>query len=550
MLDSQTTAQLRKYFELIREPVNLEFSGDDSADSQKMRTLLDEIAALSERITVREVAAERTPSFRVARANSEVGVTFAGIPLGHEFESLLLALLQVGGHPVKISPELAERVEALPELDFTTYFSLTCQNCPTVVQALNSMSVLNPKIRHTAVEGGLNREEVQRLGVMSVPTVMLNGEEFAQGRMGIERILDRLEDQGITASLSGASESADGVASGADAAIGAAGAAPRQSVAARRMTELGTLNVLVIGGGPAGSAAAIYTARKGLKTALVTGNIGGQVLETTGIENIPGIPHTEGSKLAANLEEHIRDYRVNVFQGVTAHSLERGADGLITAQFEGEARLQARSVILAVGAQWRLLGVPGESEYRNRGVSFCPHCDGPVFAGKPLAVVGGGNSGVEAAIDLAGVASHVTLFEFQDHLKADEVLVEKARDMGNIDIVTGAAVSEVLGDGARVTGLAWQDRESGDSNRVDVSGVFVQIGLVPGTAWLSGIVDLNARGEIIIDREGATSLEGVYAAGDCTDEPYKQITIAFGAGATASLGAFNYLIRSGSSPSN
>ncbi|VDG76783.1 alkyl hydroperoxide reductase, F subunit [Actinobaculum suis] len=528
VLDAQTTAQLKKYFELIREPIEFELVADESPESAKLRAFLEETAAISEKITVREVTGERAPAFRISRTGTDVAVTFAGYPGGREFESFLLAVLQVGGHPVKIDEDVAQAVRELPALEFTTYISQTCQNCPVVVQALNAMSVLNPKIRHTAVEGSSHRAEVERLGVLSVPTIYLNGEEFAQGRMGVEKIIAKLAESGKLADASGTTPEGT-----------------LRPIAERRMDKADDYDVLVIGGGPAGATAAIYSARKGLKTALATGTIGGQVLETTDIENITGTPHIEGVDFGAAIERHLGDYDIDIYESVEATGLERTDAGKIHVTFAGGGELRGRSAILALGASWRLLGVPGESEYRTKGVSFCAHCDGPMFAGKPLAVVGGGNSGVEAAIDLAGVASHVSLFEFQDHLNADSVLIKKAENTENIDIHVNAAVSEVLGDGEKVTGLAWNDRASGERHEIDLSGVFVQIGLVPATAWLGDTVERNRAGEIIVDKQGATSLEGVYAAGDCTDGPFKQVSTALGSGATAALGAFNHMIREG-----
>ena len=514
MLDAALTAQLKQYLELLRVPIELAASLDDSPKSRETRELLDEIAALSGKVTVTREANPRTPSFAIRRVGSDVQVRFAGLPLGHEFTSLVLALLQVGGHPVKVDDETAAAIRALPPREFTTYMSLSCQNCPTVVQALNAMSVLNPGIRHTSVEGGVFRGEVEALNILAVPTIYSEGELFGSGRLDIPDLLARLD----------------------------AGAAARQ---ADQLDAREPFGVLVVGGGPAGATASIYTARKGIRTAVAAERFGGQVLDTLAIENFASIPYTEGPKLAAALEDHVtRHEEVDVIKGVRAtRLLPAGSDGLFTVEFAGGGSLRGRSVILSTGARWRTMGVPGEDAYRNKGVTFCPHCDGPLFKGKRVAVIGGGNSGIEAAIDLAGIVGHVTVLEFLDVLRADEVLVEKLRSMPNVDIVLSARTTEVVGDGTQVTALAYEDRLTGEARSLDVDGIFVQIGLLPNTEWLGDIVDLTDRGEVIIDTHGATSRPGVYAAGDCTNVPFKQILIAMGAGATAALGAFDHSMR-------
>jgi alkyl hydroperoxide reductase subunit F len=520
MLDAGLTAQLRTYLQKITQPVELLASLDDGPKSAELLGLLDEIAALSDRITVvraDEGAADpRRPSFAIRRAGTDVEVRFAAIPLGHEFTSLVLALLQVGGHPSTTAPELLQQIRDLPgEHHFETYLSLSCQNCPDVVQALNLMSVLNPKITHTAVDGALFQDEAGERGVLAVPTVFRNGHLFGQGRMSLEEIVSQLD----------------------------SGAAERE---AERLDGLDPFDVLVVGGGPAGATAAIYAARKGIRTALVAERFGGQVLDTLAIENFVSVPHTEGPKLAAALEEHVKSYDVERIPLQRAVALRRGEgdDPFVTLQLDSGATLSSRTLVLSTGARWRQMGVPGEDEYRNKGVTFCPHCDGPLFKGKRVAVVGGGNSGVEAAIDLAGVVAHVTLLEFDGRLRADDVLQRKLRSLPNVRILVGARTTEVLGDGNKVTGLAYEQRADGRLDRLDLEGVFVQIGLLPNTEWLEGAVELSARGEIVVDVHGRTSVPGVFAAGDCTTVPYKQIVIAMGAGATAALGAFDHLIRS------
>lgn len=514
MLDATLTAQLKQYLELLREPIELAASLDDSAKSRETRELLDEIAALSPRVTVTEQADARTPSFLIRRVGTDIGVRFAGLPLGHEFTSLVLALLQVGGHPVKVDDATAAAVKALPPREFTTYMSLTCQNCPTVVQALNAMAVLNPGIKHTVVEGGVFQDEIKARNILAVPTVYSEGEPFASGRMDIPDFIAKLD-------------------VGAEARL------------ADDMNARDPYEVLVVGGGPAGATASIYAARKGIRTAVAAETFGGQVLDTMSIENFVTVPHTEGPKFAAQLEQHVAQHEdVDIIKGVRATALRpAGADGLFTVEFEGGGTLKGRSVIVSTGARWRTMGVPGEDEYRNKGVTFCPHCDGPLFKGKRVAVIGGGNSGIEAAIDLAGIVGHVTVLEFTDRLAADDVLVAKLASLPNVEVIKNAATTEVLGDGAQVTGLAYTDRTTGASRSLEVNGVFVQIGLLPNTDWLGDALKLNDRKEVVIDARGATSMRGVFAAGDCTDVAYKQILIAMGAGATASLSSFDHLIR-------
>lgn len=515
MLDANLTAQLKQYLERITEPIELRSSLDDRPKSADMAELLDEIAACSDLVThVRTDDDERRPSFAIARPGTDISVRFAGLPMGHEFTSLVLALLQVGGVAVKEDAEVIEAVQSLEgEYEFVTYMSLTCQNCPTVVQALNAMAVLNPNIKHTAVEGSLFQDEIEERRILAVPTVFLNGEEFGAGRMDISDFMAKL-----------------------DTSAGAKNA--------EKLNERAPYDVLVVGGGPAGAAAAIYAARKGIRTAVATDNVGGQTLDTMSIENFVSVRKTEGPAFAAALEEHMKDYEIDLIKNVRADKLLPGENGALhTVQFEGGGQLQAKTVILATGARWRTLGVPGEDDYRNRGVSFCPHCDGPLFKGKPIAVVGGGNSGVEAAIDLAGVTEHVTVIEFLDQLKADDVLLRKLDSLPNTSVITSARTSEVIGDGTQMTGLSYEDRETGESRQLDVNGVFVQIGLLPNTEWLKGSVELSDRGEIVIDDRGQTNVPGIFAAGDCTTVPYKQILVAEGAGATAALSAFDHLIR-------
>ena len=513
MLDANIQTQLKAYLERLQGPIELVASLDDSARSAEMRGLLQEIAALSPLVSLREDGDNaRRPSFAIAAAGEAPRVHFAGIPMGHEFTSLVLALLQVGGHPPKIEADLAERIRQLPgEFRFETFISLSCHNCPDVVQALNLIAVLNPRASSVMIDGALFQGEVEQRQVMAVPSVFLNGEPFGQGRMSVEEIIARLD----------------------------TGAADR---AASEIAAKAAFDVLVVGGGPAGAAAAIYAARKGIRTGLVADRFGGQVMDTLGIENFISVKATEGPRLVAGLEEHVKEYPVDIMKQQRAARLSAGE--LIEIELENGATLKSRSVILATGARWREMNVPGEKEYRGKGVAYCPHCDGPLFKGKRVAVVGGGNSGVEAAIDLAGIVAHVTLLEFASSLRADAVLQDKLRRLPNVTIITEAQTTEVSGADGKVNGLVYKDRRDDSLHTVALEGIFVQIGLLPNTDWLKGSVNLSRFGEIEIDNRGQTSLPGVYAAGDCTTVPFKQIIIAMGAGATAALGAFDHLIRS------
>ena len=514
MLDDALKSQLKGYLEKVVRPIEIHAAIDSSAKSVEMASLLTDIATLSDKITLIEQqgSAERAPSFSLTSPGHDISVRFAGIPLGHEFTSLVLALLQVGGHPPRIEQELIEQIRGLDgEYTFETYFSLSCQNCPDVVQALNLMAVLNPRIKHVAVDGGVFPKEVEDRQIMSVPTIYLNGEVFGQGRMDAEQILAKI-DTGSTARN------------------------------AEKINAQDPFEVLVVGGGPAGAAAAIYAARKGIRTGIATERFGGQVLETAAIENFISIRHTEGPHLAAALEEHVKEYGVEIMNLQRAESLSRKGSYLEVELANG-ATLRSKSIVVTTGARWRQLGVPGEHEYRNKGVTYCPHCDGPLFKGKRVAVIGGGNSGVEAAIDLAGIVDHVTLIELDFKLRADEVLQRKLRSLPNVDVLTGVKTTQVHGDGGKVTGLGYETRTTAEKRMLHLDGIFVQIGLLPNTDWLKGAVDLTSHGEVIVDSHGRTSMPGVFAAGDCTTTPFKQIVIAVGEGAKASLAAFDHLIR-------
>lgn len=518
MLDANLKSQLKTYLEKVTQPFEIVASLDDGAKSQELLGLLEDISSLSDKITLHSDGQDaRTPSFAINRPGEETGVVFAGIPMGHEFTSLVLALLQVGGHPPKTSDEMLDQIRALDgEMLFETYYSLSCQNCPDVVQALNVMAIFNPNVRHVAIDGALFQDEVESREIMSVPSIYLNGKPFDQGRMTLEKILAKVD----------------------------TGAAERD---AKKLSEKSAFDTLVIGGGPAGAAAAIYSARKGINTGVAAERFGGQVADTMGIENFISVSHTEGPKLVSALEEHVKDYDVDVMnlQLATAFKAAEAEGGLHEVTFESGAKLKSKTLVLATGARWREMNVPGEQQYRNKGVAYCPHCDGPLFKGKRVAVIGGGNSGVEAAIDLAGIVGHVTLVEFMGEMRADAVLQKKLKSLPNVDIILNAQSTEVTGDGSRVNGLNYKDRTSDASKSIALEGIFVQIGLVPNTEWLKGSsIEMTPRGEIIVDAHGMTSVPGVFAAGDVTTVPYKQIIIAMGEGAKASLGAFDYLIRS------
>jgi len=517
MLDANLKQQLQGYLGRMTQPIEIVATLDGSDAAAEMRALLEDVASLSNLITLRRRDADgsvRAPSFSVSRVGSDMGIRFAGIPMGHEFTSLVLALLQAGGHPPKADAAVIEQIEALDaDLDFEVFISLSCQNCPDVVQALNLMAILNPRVRATMIDGALFQPEVEAKQIMAVPTVHLNGQPFGQGRMSVEEILAKLDTN----------------------------AGARQ---AAKINEKAPFDMLIVGGGPAGASAAIYAARKGIRTGIVTERFGGQVLDTMGIENFISVTETEGPKLAVQLENHVRTYDVDIMSVQRAEQLlPADADGYVAVKLASGATLRSRSVILSTGARWREMNVPGEREYRGRGVAYCPHCDGPLFKGKRVAVIGGGNSGVEAAIDLAGIVGHVTLIEFDGQLRADEVLQRKLRSLPNVRVIVSAQSTEVHGAGGKVNGLSYKDRSSGELHRLELEGVFVQIGLLPNTEWLKGTIALSPRGEIEVDARGQTSLPGVFAAGDATTVPYKQIIIAMGEGSKAALGAFDHLIR-------
>ncbi|MBP7564502.1 MAG: alkyl hydroperoxide reductase subunit F [Burkholderiaceae bacterium] len=513
MLDSNLKTQLKAYLERISQPIEIVASLDDSKASRDMKELLGDIAEQSSLITVLEKAdGERAPSFSIGRPGAPAGVVFAGLPMGHEFTSLVLALLQVGGYPSKAAQDVIDQVKNLDgDYVFETYFSQSCQNCPDVVQALNLMAVLNPRIKHVAIDGAVFQKEVEDRQVMAVPTVFLNGQNFGQGRMELAQILAKID----------------------------TGSVAREAM---KIDAKAPFDVLIVGGGPAGAAAAVYAARKGIRTGIVAERFGGQVLDTMAIENYISIKETDGPHFAVALEEHVKTYDVDIMNLQKAKAVERTGEGFAV-KLESGATVRSKTLILATGARWRDMNVPGEKEYRTKGVTYCPHCDGPLFKGKRVAVIGGGNSGVEAAIDLAGIVAHVTLLEFASELKADAVLQRKLHSLPNVTVITDAQTTEVKGDGAKVNGLVYKDRLGGGEHTLALEGIFVQIGLLPNTDFLKGAVDLSRFGEIVVDARGETSVPGIFGAGDATTVPYKQIVIAAGDGAKAALSAFDYLIR-------
>lgn len=513
MLDSALKEQLKSYLDIIPEDIILEASLDESTNSSNMRSLLQEIASLSDKVSFNENGlAIHRPSFSIINPNKDIKINFATIPLGHEFNSLVLAMLQVGGHPIKIDEKTRNNINNIDyKCNFVSYISLSCQNCPDVVQALNIMAVINPNISHIIVDGSLFSQEVEELNIMAVPNVYLNGNAFYQGRMSLEEILNKL------------------------------GAVDNEAIK-NEINQKDIFDVLVVGGGPSGSSAAIYSARKGIKTAIVAERLGGQVLDTMDIENFISVKRTEGPKLVAALEEHIKDYDIDIITPQKVVKIEDD-NSYYRIILESGAFLKAKSLIISTGARWRKMGVKGEDNYLKKGIAFCPHCDGPLYKGKDVAVIGGGNSGIEAAIDLAGITNSVTVLEFMDELKADLVLQKKLFSLSNVTVIKSAQVTEVFGDGNKLTSFDYIDRKSEEKHNIKVSGIFVQIGLMPNTEFVKGFIDLNNRGEIIINDKCQTSKNGIFAAGDVSSVPYKQIIIAMGEGAKASLSAFDYLIR-------
>ena len=514
-LDITIRNQLQDYMARLVSPIKLLANVDESASSQEMLGMLEEVTSLSEKITLNKETdvSKKIPSFEVNREIDATGITFAGIPSGHEFTSFVLALLQAGGHPLKLDAEKIEQIKNIQgKFHFETYISLSCHNCPDVVQALNAMSIINSNISHTMIDGALFQKEVEDKQIMAVPTIFLNGEPFGQGRMELDEIVNKIDS---SASLK----------------------------EAEKISKKETYDILIVGGGPAGASAAIYSARKGIRTGIVSERFGGQVMDTLGIENFISVKATEGPKLVTALEEHVKEYEVDIMNLQRAKSIQKNDENaLFEVELENGGKLKSKSVIVATGARWRELNVPGEKEFKGKGVAYCPHCDGPLFKGKHVAVIGGGNSGVEAAIDLANIVGHVTLFEFAGELKADDILQKRLYSLSNVDVILNAQTLEVLGSD-KVNSMIYLDRKTNEKKTIALEGIFIQIGLLPNTDFVKNTVDLSKFGEIIIDSHGQSSLPGLFAAGDVTTVPYKQIIIAMGEGAKASLGAFDYLIR-------
>ena len=511
-LDTKIKEQLKEHLAKVSDDIEIYANAGDDETSLKMIDLLNEIKELSPHISLKRSELSKLPSFSINRPGENTGIVFAGIPVGHEFTSLILAILQVGGYPLKISNHLIDQIKEIEgHFDFETYISLSCHNCPDVVQALNLLALLNPNISHTMIDGALFQDEVSSKNIMSVPTILLNSEKFGQGRMELEEIINKID--------SSAKEKS-----------------------AQKLNKQKPFDVLIVGGGPAGASAAVYSARKGIRTGIIAERFGGQVMDTLGIENFISVKVTEGPKLVSALEEHVKEYEVDIFNLQKANKIYKNGGPHFEVELESGAKLESKSIILATGARWKELGIPGEKEFKGKGVAYCPHCDGPLFKGKNVVVVGGGNSGIEAAIDLAGIVGHVTVIEFQNSLKADQVLVNKLNSLSNVDVVLNAQVKEIFGDD-KAKGVHYMNRSTNENHTISAEGIFVQIGLVPNTEWLKNTIDLNEYGEIKVNYKGETSLPGVFAAGDVTTTPYKQIIIAMGDGSKAALGAFDHLIR-------
>jgi alkyl hydroperoxide reductase subunit F len=514
MLDSQMKEQLKSVFAALDQPVELVYEKSSHDDQADLLDMLQDVTSTSPNIVLRASQSGTVspmPQFHIEYQNKPTGITFKGIPGGHEFTSLILAILNTNGKGKPLDSLIAERVKRLKKnIKIESYISLTCENCPEVVQALNQFTLLHGSLQHDIIDGGYVQEDIQRLGIQGVPSLVTGAKMFHSGRISLLDLISKLENT-----------------FGIDEA-----AAPIEPV----NKNLGHFDVLVIGGGPAGASAAIYSVRKGLSTALITEKVGGQVQETKGIENLIGVTYTEGPQLAAQLNQHLGSYPVHLFENRRVRRIRGGKAKAI--ELESGEHLTADSIIVTTGAKWRELGVEGEKEYLGRGVAYCPHCDGPFYKGKKVAVIGGGNSGVEAAIDLAGIVREVVVFEYNDALKADQILVDKLKSLPNVSIVTGAKTEKIIGDGQKVHQIEYTDRSLNKLEKMDLDGIFVQIGLVPNSQFLKDTVNMSKFGEIIVDEKGRTSMPGIYAAGDVTTTPYKQIVIAMGEGAKAALAAF------------
>lgn len=513
MLTQDILKTLSAYTESMTQHVRFVVQTGSHSKRQELLDMLTAFAGVSDKLSIEERdAGLRSPvSFTLEADSQPTGVVFSGIPGGHEFNSLVLAVLQSGGRPGKLDPQIADSIAKInSQLHFEVFVSLSCHNCPDVVQALNQFALANSNIGCEMIDGGLFQNLINERDIQGVPSVYLNGELFANGKVEIAELVEKLQ------------------------------TAHPEMLEQGPTTALPTQDVVVIGGGPAGVAAAIYSARKGLAVTLVADRLGGQVKDTVGIENLISVPKTTGNELAGSLRQHMENYTINLREFVKVDKFTKGSTKLV--RLSSGEEIATRTIVIATGARWRDLGVPGEKEHIGNGVAYCPHCDGPFFKGKDVAVIGGGNSGIEAALDLAGIVKSVTVYEFMPTLRADQVLVEQAQQRDNIRIVTNAATTRVLGDNGKVVGLEYRDRATEQVHQQDLAGIFVQIGLVPNSQFLQGVVDMTNRGEIVIDERCQTSEPGVYACGDVTTVPYKQIVIAMGEGAKASLAAYEYLL--------
>ncbi|MCB1171058.1 MAG: alkyl hydroperoxide reductase subunit F [Leptospiraceae bacterium] len=568
MLDNQIKEQLKEYFEKLQSNVTLELQNGEHQKRKELQSMLQDVASLSPRVDLQSADASEENetdglTFAVKADGEKTGIRFRGIPGGHEFNSFILAILQAGGVPVRLDPDVIDLVAGLSgELRFETVVSLDCHNCPDVVQTLNSLSLVSGAISHDMVDGALYPEIVEKYGVQGVPAVFLNGESFSSGKVDASTIISRLMERAASerkdagagdsgsrsipekAESKAKSESASdsrptGDGRGEDSRSDSAGA---QKVSPADSSQDMVYDVAIVGGGPGGVSAAVYSARKGLKVVMIADRLGGQVKDTMDIENLITIPLTTGPSLSGTLAEQLKENGVKVREHLRVESMEDRGNYKVLHLNTGR-HLLAHTVIVATGARWREMNVPGEMENLGRGVAFCPHCDGPFFKGKDVAVIGGGNSGVEAALDLAGITKSVTVLEFAPELKADQVLQQRMEQRSNISVIKSAMTTEVIADQKGVTGLKYTDRESGESKDLSVDGVFVQIGLLPNSGFVEGFLDRNSMGEIMVDEKCQTNVPGVFACGDVTNVPYKQIVVALGHGATASLSAFDYLIR-------
>ncbi|GAF61635.1 alkyl hydroperoxide reductase protein F [Psychrobacter sp. JCM 18903] len=523
MIDKSLLDAIKSYSEKMTRPITFVLGSGEHSKRAELIDFLTKIAGTTDKINFDATATDDSLpspiSFKVVShvdgELTDTGIVFSGIPGGHEFTSLILAILQAGGHTLKLDESIQKLIKRFNKpLQFQTYVSLSCHSCPEVVQALNQFALLNDGISNEMIDGALFQEQVDANNIQGVPAVFLNGKPFANGLIDTAKLIGKLQEQ-FPDLLAEADDDAE---------------------------QLEQQDVTIIGAGPAGVAAAIYTARKGLKVTMVADRIGGQVKDTQDIENLISVPLTTGTELSANFEKHLREYDITLKEHVSVKEISETEDENYRIHLNTGETFETRSIILATGAQWRKLGVPGEEENIGKGVAFCAHCDGPFFKGKDIAVVGGGNSGIEAALDLAGIVKHVTVLEFADDLKADQVLINKAKEKANIEFITGAATQEIKATDGKVTSIVYQDRSTGDTHERDLAGVFVQIGLVPNSAFVKGFVDLNRFGEIEIDERCRTDRKGIFACGDVTTVPFKQINIAMGEGSKAALSAFEYLV--------